>query len=591
MQSAFASRWVIGRGAAMWLVALLVAADGSVRQTDIAGAEGMRILTRGPVHEAFANLAESESAPGRIFTKAPPDDIEELPPGWQPAGDNVAWIPGYWSWDDDREDYIWLSGVWRDVPPNRQWVPGYWTEGRGGWQFVSGFWSDVARNEIDYLPAPPAPLETGPSSPSLGVGFQWAPGSWVWLTRRYAWQPGYWVAAQPHWVWTPAHYVWTPRGYVYVSAFWDYDVVDRGIVFAPVYYSSPVYRRPNYSYSPSITIDISFMLGNFFVHSGSHHYYYGDYYDDRYRSRGYEPWYSRHDRYDRRQARYFSDPLYASYRSEQIRRDRDWDKHVQEQYEYRREHEEARPPRTFAEQTQARRGDRQKGDRQETTVAARRLDPVAASDTRTRRLVPVEPVRRDEIRTRSRDVRNFRTERQRIEVEADSAADVAGPNASEPAPPVRAQPRARPADRVQPEQDPTGTQPGAVARPTSAAKRTRKAGEQPAREATRTEPPPVAAGPSAESRAASPSPKQGRAPAASERGRDEARAKPVRRALRESPIAARHSGKVAPPPPDLPKPVANQSDAASGRQSPGDEKQKKAKAHEEKGEQAERKLE
>jgi hypothetical protein len=28
------------------------------------------------------------------------------------------------AWDDDSEEYIWVSGIWRVPPPNRQWVPG-----------------------------------------------------------------------------------------------------------------------------------------------------------------------------------------------------------------------------------------------------------------------------------------------------------------------------------------------------------------------------------------------------------------------------------------------------------------------------------
>jgi len=576
MRSAFARRWSIGSWAAAWLLTILALGSASARQGDFENAEGTQVLTRGPVHEAFANLAESQTEPGRIFPNAPPDDIEELPPDRQPEGDNVAWIPGYWSWDDDREDYIWLSGVWRDVPPDRQWVPGYWTDTRGGWQFVSGFWSDVARNEIDYLPAPPAPLEMGPSSPSVGAGFQWAPGSWVWLNTRYAWQPGYWVAAQPSWVWTPAHYVWTPRGYVYVSAFWDYDIGNRGMVFAPVYYSSPVYRRPNYYYSPSIVIDLSFMLGNFFVHSGSHHYYYGDYYDDRYRGRGYHPWYSRHDRDNRRDRHYYSDSLYASYRSQQIRRDRDWDKHVEENYEYRRKHVEARPPRTFADQREAPKKDRRAGDHKEATVAARRLDQVTTNETQVQRLRPVEEGRRKEIQARSRDVKSFRTERKRIEVEADSAADAARSAASAPAPPRSKQPRARETDPIQNEKSRTKTQP--------------KAAEQPAREATQAQPEPKKA--QRDPKKAQREPKKGgaQANAARERGRDAERAKPVRKALRESPIAARRSGatKAAPPAPEIPKPLAEPSDDKKKQKKPSDEQRHKSKARDTNDDQTER---
>ena len=45
----------------------------------------------------------------------PPEPIEELPPEYRPDGDNVRWIPGYWAWDDERQDFLWISGLWREV--------------------------------------------------------------------------------------------------------------------------------------------------------------------------------------------------------------------------------------------------------------------------------------------------------------------------------------------------------------------------------------------------------------------------------------------------------------------------------------------
>ena len=53
-------------------------------------------------------------------------------PPRSPQGADVEWIPGYWAWDDERNDYLWISGIWRDIPPGRQWVPGYWSQVDGG---------------------------------------------------------------------------------------------------------------------------------------------------------------------------------------------------------------------------------------------------------------------------------------------------------------------------------------------------------------------------------------------------------------------------------------------------------------------------
>src|SRR5262245_33202341 len=70
---------------------------------------------RGPVHEAFAQPGEAAPRPSPIVTKQPPEPIQEVPPEEKPEGDNVVWIPGYWAWDEDRTDFLWVSGFWRVV--------------------------------------------------------------------------------------------------------------------------------------------------------------------------------------------------------------------------------------------------------------------------------------------------------------------------------------------------------------------------------------------------------------------------------------------------------------------------------------------
>ena len=56
---------------------------------------GVQVLTRGPVHEAFAETVSFNPEPGVVVPKAPPEAIEEVPPEQRPEGANVAWIPGY----------------------------------------------------------------------------------------------------------------------------------------------------------------------------------------------------------------------------------------------------------------------------------------------------------------------------------------------------------------------------------------------------------------------------------------------------------------------------------------------------------------
>ncbi len=98
--------------------------------------QGVQVLTRGPVHEAFAETVTFDAEPGIVVPKAPPAAIEELPPDQKPEGANVSWIPGYWAWDDERNDFLWVSGIWRDLPPGRQWLPGYWGKGNNKGRIV-----------------------------------------------------------------------------------------------------------------------------------------------------------------------------------------------------------------------------------------------------------------------------------------------------------------------------------------------------------------------------------------------------------------------------------------------------------------------
>ena len=104
--------------------------------------EGAEVLTRGPVHEAFASLQSFNPQPGRIVARPAPPLIEEVPPGQRPAGVNIAWIPGYWAWDDERMDFVWLSGTWRALPPGREWAAGYWAQVPAGYQSKHYYFGD-----------------------------------------------------------------------------------------------------------------------------------------------------------------------------------------------------------------------------------------------------------------------------------------------------------------------------------------------------------------------------------------------------------------------------------------------------------------
>ena len=73
--------------------------------------EEMTVLASGPIHEGFAQPYDAKPQPGPVAPKKPPEPIPEIPPDQKPEGNNIQWIPGYWSWDTDKNDFIWISGA------------------------------------------------------------------------------------------------------------------------------------------------------------------------------------------------------------------------------------------------------------------------------------------------------------------------------------------------------------------------------------------------------------------------------------------------------------------------------------------------
>jgi hypothetical protein len=308
---------------------------------------GMEVQARGPVHEAFAEPTNPVASPGLIVTKEPPAAIEEAPPEDKPEGDSVVWVPGYWAWDEEAKDYMWISGFWRASPPGRTWSPGHWQKVTGGYQWVAGYWvdpklQDQLQQETEYLPAPPPSLERGPSTPAPAADYTYAPGIFVYQTNRYLWRPGYWVKHRPGWVWVSACYKWTPVGYVYVPGYWDVPLLDRGLLFAPVRFTRPIYTVRGFVYRPTFVVQSDFLLGSLFVSVSAPRFFFGDYFAPGYR-RGYTAWYSY------RFNRVVYDANYNYYRQAYVKYPA-WDRGLQALSVGRFNGTIARPPRTWAQQ-------------------------------------------------------------------------------------------------------------------------------------------------------------------------------------------------------------------------------------------------
>ena len=407
-------KWSVAAGALV-LAALMMNCSWSARLLEPASAwaqdavapptpaeEQPEALTRGPVHESFAQPVVTDTQDAMGTTTAPPPNIVETPPDERPVGGSVAWVPGYWAWDADRHGYIWVSGCWRVAPPGMSWVSGYWTNTTGQWQWIPGFWTPSANQAIEYLPAPPEIAEPAPSE-TVVADTIWVPSCYYWVDGRYVLRRGYWLQAQPGWVWMPSHFIRTPRGHIFVAGHWDYDLGHRGVLFAPEAFAPGVHFRAGFAFSPSITIDVSLMTGSLFVYPQYHHYYFGDYYDSGYARLGIYAWFDvdRHHQW--------SDPIFVHDRWQHGRSDPDWERHLRRDYDDRRAHVDMRPARTYTEMQQ--RVSHAPEQQRRTMEFARPLNTVVASKSAPVRFEHVTPETRATVARQASDANKFRDER------------------------------------------------------------------------------------------------------------------------------------------------------------------------------------
>lgn len=264
--------------------------------------KGIQVENRGPVHEAFANPgAPVRGKEGSYSDKAPPPPIPELPPDEKPAGDNVQWISGYWQWDVEKKDYIWVSGFWRNAPPGRSWTPGEWRAENGQYRYIPGFWrpSDQNSRRID-LPEPPKTVENGPNVPAPHKDAIWIPGHWVHRNENYVWQPGYWGEIEANMMWTPPQYNYTGSGYCYTPGYWDYTFEDRGLLYAPVYFTEPLWLNAGWRFCPRFGVSVGFGGGwgwgwggfydSLFIGPGCSSFWFGGFWGPTCWGAGFRPW-------------------------------------------------------------------------------------------------------------------------------------------------------------------------------------------------------------------------------------------------------------------------------------------------------------
>jgi hypothetical protein len=300
---------------------------------------GVEVQTRGPVHEAFAQPNDQVAGPGPAVPKEPPPVIAELPPEERPQGDNVQWLGGYWAWDAERNDFVWVTGTYRNAPPGRQFIPGRWVNTPDGWRWVSGYWATAGEGETPYVDQPPAPLATEPSVPPPEDNSMYVPGYWAYANGAFAWRTGFYSPYRPGRVWLGPRYVWTPSGYVFVGGYWDYPLEDRGLLFAPVWFNRPLWATTGWNYRPEYVVLRNALFDSLFWRSGWNHYYFGNFYGPTYARLGFQPWFAH--RYD---------PLFNYYRWNN-RSQANWLAGHQRVFNDRIAGRAPLPPRTFAQQT------------------------------------------------------------------------------------------------------------------------------------------------------------------------------------------------------------------------------------------------
>jgi hypothetical protein len=282
-----------------------------------------QVLDQGPIHEAFADPGALEAKPRVVVNGQPPEPVNEVPPDVKPEGQNVVWIPGYWMWSDEQQDFVWVSGLWRDAPPGRRWVPGHWLQEGQSWIWVSGFWAGADWQQVQLLPHPPATLEAGPSSPAPGDNYFWIPGCWAWNNGAYGWRPGYWYLGQTNWVWVPDTYYYTPAGAIFVNGYWDRPLWTRGWLFAPVWWPQHQFGL-GFVYTPRYALDSSLLLTSLFINTRYNNFWFGY---GHWSHNFYQPWWyaGGHS--------HWHNPIWAYHRWHDGHHN-DWDNHWHNQWDH-----------------------------------------------------------------------------------------------------------------------------------------------------------------------------------------------------------------------------------------------------------------
>ena len=72
----------------------------------------------------------------------------------------AEWVRGYWRWDPQVRQHVWVPGRWMAARPGYRWVDGGWRHGRRGWIWTEGRWR-AGRGGRDIHERDEAPVRGG----------------------------------------------------------------------------------------------------------------------------------------------------------------------------------------------------------------------------------------------------------------------------------------------------------------------------------------------------------------------------------------------------------------------------------------------
>jgi len=294
---ALVSRAISGEAALDATVRVALRRVAEAQATVSTAAPQIEVLLSGPVHEAFLQPFDGNVTPGQVIHQAPPLPLHEIAPRFMPEGNGIQWIPGYWSTLPDAKginDFVWVSGTFRRVPPGRTWMSGGWVKVADGFRWTPGAWvpADFNLAKAQTVSVPPslgnlAPVGTAPSALHT-----WVPPQQLFENGKWVARDGFWTRGHSDWVWNPARLIPTATGTLRIDGFWDHRITERGQLFAPVRITNIADIGSHAVFSPGVIVHADRMVLHLFAHPASHHYLFGNFYEQTYSDLGIVPWFS-----------------------------------------------------------------------------------------------------------------------------------------------------------------------------------------------------------------------------------------------------------------------------------------------------------